>query len=233
MSSATSTLRSKHWHQLDLTLTRRSSLPNVTLTRTYQSADCDTDHSLVCSKVKLRTKKLHRSKKEGRPRIDTSGTRDQEKVEEFVRAIERSLPGPSITNAQERWEHFREAVYNAAMSTYGRKTTKSADWFEAHSQEMAPTLDEKRRALAAYKVSPSERTLQALRAARSKVQKTARQCANDYWLQLCSSTQTAADSGNIRKATRTGSLQSQPQRTHASGASRRPQQGTEDRKTVS
>ena len=44
--------RSKHWDQLDLILTRRPSLSSVRLTRTYQSADCDTDHSLVYSKVK-------------------------------------------------------------------------------------------------------------------------------------------------------------------------------------
>ena len=52
--------RSKHWHQLDLILTRRSCLPSVQITCSYQNADCDTDHSLVCSKVKLRTKKVHR-----------------------------------------------------------------------------------------------------------------------------------------------------------------------------
>ena len=38
---------SKHWHQLDLVLKRCSSLSNVKLTRSYQSADCNTDHSLV------------------------------------------------------------------------------------------------------------------------------------------------------------------------------------------
>ncbi|XP_047483313.1 craniofacial development protein 2-like [Penaeus chinensis] len=42
--------RSRHWHQLDLVLTRRKDLASVLLTRTYHSADCDTDHSLVASK---------------------------------------------------------------------------------------------------------------------------------------------------------------------------------------
>ncbi|CAG5114795.1 unnamed protein product [Candidula unifasciata] len=45
--------RSKHWHQLDIILTKRSHLHLVKVTRSYHSADCDTDHSLVCSKVKL------------------------------------------------------------------------------------------------------------------------------------------------------------------------------------
>ena len=43
--------RSNHWHQLDLILTRRSCLPSVQITRSYQSADCDTDPLLVCSQV--------------------------------------------------------------------------------------------------------------------------------------------------------------------------------------
>ena len=45
------------------------------------AADCDADHTLVCSKVKLRTEK------EGRP----SKTRKQDKVEEFARALEESF----------------------------------------------------------------------------------------------------------------------------------------------
>ena len=39
--------RSKHWHQLDLILTRRVNLSSIKITRSYQSADCGTDHSLV------------------------------------------------------------------------------------------------------------------------------------------------------------------------------------------
>ena len=40
--------RSKHWHQLDFVITRRSLLSHVLITCTSHSADCDTDHSLVC-----------------------------------------------------------------------------------------------------------------------------------------------------------------------------------------
>ena len=50
--------RSRHWHQLDLVLTKRRDLASVLLTRTYHSADCDTDHSLVASKVRIGPRKL-------------------------------------------------------------------------------------------------------------------------------------------------------------------------------
>lgn len=43
--------RSCHWHQLDLVITRRPLLNCVLTTHSYHSIDCDTDHSLVGSKV--------------------------------------------------------------------------------------------------------------------------------------------------------------------------------------
>ena len=190
--------RSKHWHQLDLILVRRSTLPSVKLTRSYQSADCDTDHSLVCSKVKLQARSLHRSQTFGRSCIDTSKTQDQEKVMAFASALEESIDGSSNTSACERWDHFRDTVYNTALSIFGKKTKKSADWFEAFSEEMMPVIEQKRNALAAYKACPSEQNRNLHQAARTKVQQCARRCANNYWLQLSSRIQTAADTGNIK-----------------------------------
>lgn len=52
--------RCHHWHQLDLIIT---DLGSVLFTRSYHSADCDTDNSLMASKVRFMPKKLHHSKK--------------------------------------------------------------------------------------------------------------------------------------------------------------------------
>ena len=83
--------RSNHWHQLDLIITRRSALKQVLLTRTFHSADCDTDHSLVCCKLRLLPKKTHRSRPEGRPRIDVSKISHPDKKAEFTQALSNSL----------------------------------------------------------------------------------------------------------------------------------------------
>ena len=69
---------SKHWHQLDLVLTLCTNLGNVKLTLSYQSADCDTDHSLVCCKVNFKVRKVHHAKREGRHCINTCMTRRPE-----------------------------------------------------------------------------------------------------------------------------------------------------------
>ena len=61
--------RSHHWHQLDLVITRRPLLNCVLVTRSHHSADCDTDPSLVSSKVRLQPKRTHRSKQKISPLI--------------------------------------------------------------------------------------------------------------------------------------------------------------------
>ena len=103
---------------------------------------------------------------------------------------------PANTSAAQRSKYLRDTIYNAASLTFGNKQAKTADWFEAHL--IQPFIDEKRRALASYKSSPSERTLQMLRAARSKVQQISRLCANDFWLQLCNHIQVCVDTGNLK-----------------------------------
>ena len=61
--------RSKHWHQLDLILVRCAVIKNVLHIRSCYSANCHTDHSLVCCKIRMQPKKFHRTKTKGIPRI--------------------------------------------------------------------------------------------------------------------------------------------------------------------
>ena len=190
--------RSKHWHQLDLVVTRRDSINSVCNTRAYHSADCDTDHSLIASKVKLKPKKLHHTKQKGQPRINISKTAYSQKNDEFIVRLEETLTDRQEENAEDRWNSIRNTIYSAAVQTYGKKERKNADWFEANIAEMEPVINAKRSAMIEYKREPSQRNLLALKAARSKAQQTARRCANDYWLQLSENIQQASDTGNIR-----------------------------------
>jgi hypothetical protein len=97
-----------------------------------------------------------------------------------------------------RWKSIRDTIYDAAIAAFGKKEGKNPDWFNANLQELEPVLATKRSALLAYRKSPCEKTLSALRTARSNAQRIARRCANDYWLQLCESIQRSADCGNVR-----------------------------------
>ena len=127
-------------------------------------------HSLVCCKIRLQPKKFHRAKKPGTPRIDVSKMTQLNLVEQFAEAFEKeynvSQPGDTAT---EKWEALQDTIHRTALATFGKKTSKTYDWFEAKSSVMSPVIEAKRTALAEYKRSPTERNLQMLRAARSKV----------------------------------------------------------------
>ncbi|KAI5106715.1 major facilitator superfamily domain-containing protein 1, partial [Silurus meridionalis] len=138
---------------------RHVELASVLLTRSYHSADCDTDYSLVASK-----------------------------------ALTKETPDDTIDF---KWSHLRNAVYNS-ITAYRKKESKNTDWYEAKWKEMEPVTEAKRKALLAYKAAPSPGTLQALRTARKNAQQTARHCANTYWLNLCTSIQLAAETGDAR-----------------------------------
>ncbi|XP_047476471.1 craniofacial development protein 2-like [Penaeus chinensis] len=194
---------SKHWHQLDHILVRRAALENVLHTRSNHSTDYDTDHSLVCCKIRLTPKRFHRSKQERNPRIDVNKMSQPDLVQQFAETFESkydthhqdTAPPASAT---EKWKVLRNTIHRTALATFGKKTSKSHDWFEAKLTEMNPIIEAKRAARAEYKKMPSERNLQLLRSARSKAQRTSRQCTNEYWTELSQTIQTAAALGNIR-----------------------------------
>ncbi len=154
--------RSCHWHQLDLVITRRPLLNCVLITRSYHSADCDTDHSLVGSKVRLYPKQIHNSKQKGRPRINTALTSVPEVCTRFASAIEEALKDCLVNSAEERWNHIRDAIYNSAMTTFGKRVKKNPDWFEAGIIELEPAITAKRTALLNYKYKPSDKAIAAL-----------------------------------------------------------------------
>ena len=145
------------------------------------------------------TKKVPSHKETGEPRIDVSHMSQPNLMSQFAEAFEREFGAPQPNDsATEKWEILRDTMHRTALATFGKKPSKTHDWFDAKSTEMRPVIEAKRKALIEYKRSTSERNLQILRAARSKVQQTAMRCANEYWTQLSQDIQTAAITGNIR-----------------------------------
>ena len=192
--------RSKCWHLMDYILTRREHLSYITQTRAYQSADCDTDHSLICCNMKLHPTKLHRTKNPGKPKIDTSRISDPEAAKIFKSSIrEELLSAPKADqNVSEQWSKLRETIYGCAKTAFGTKRREDKGWFQENATTMIPLIEEKREALLKNKKCPTRLTGKALKAARRKCQRKARQCANNYWLTLANQIQVAADTGNIR-----------------------------------
>ena len=139
--------RYRHWHQLDLIITRRPSLNSVLTTRSYHRVDYNTDHSMVASKVRLQPKWNHRSKQKGRPRINTAITSVPELRERFADSIQEALSNCPFSSTEERWNHIRNTTYKSAVDAFGKKERKNPDWFEAGIVELEPVIATKRTAL--------------------------------------------------------------------------------------
>ncbi|KAL8578631.1 hypothetical protein ACOMHN_007089 [Nucella lapillus] len=153
---------------------------------------------MVASMVRLQPKRIHRSKKKGRPRITTAITLVHELCERFADTIQEALSNCPTSSVEERWNHICDATYESAIGTFGKRERENPDWFEAGIMDLEPAISSKRTALLKYKENPSGKTFAALRKARSVTQRTARQCVNNYWQSLCQSIQLSADCGNIR-----------------------------------
>ena len=147
----------------------------------------------------MQPKKLHHTKTKGIHSIDVSKTSQPDLTEQFAQTFEKEFetlqPGDSAT---EKWEALRDSMHCTVLVTFGKRSSKSNEWFEAKSTVMAPVVEAKRAALAEYKHTPSERDLQIIKIARSKAQQTARHCANEYWTELSEKIQSSAITGNIR-----------------------------------
>lgn len=68
--------------------------------------ECDTDHSLVCSKIRL-LKKIHHNKQAGKPYINTTKMQYPEEVVTFAKSLENALPVDHWHyTASEKWDHL-------------------------------------------------------------------------------------------------------------------------------
>ena len=99
--------RSRQWHQLDLVITKRELFNSIHITRTYHSADCDTDHSLVLNKITLSPKRLHYAKPKGLPKINTGHTNDAERIKHFTSSFKSNFHNNWSTDATTKWNNLR------------------------------------------------------------------------------------------------------------------------------
>ena len=105
----------------------------------------------------------------------------------------------SADSHADKCDQLCEAIHTTALATFGKRISKSSDWFKARSSMVTSVIVAKWNALTDYRCLPNEKSLYVLRNARNKVQQTARCCTNGYWLELCKNILNAAVSGDIKE----------------------------------
>ena len=89
----------------------------------------------------MQPKKFHRTKTKGNPRTDVNKMSQPDIMELFAQTFEKKFsalqPGDSGT---EKWEALRDTMYRTALVTFGKRSSKSHDWFQAKSAVMPSSL---------------------------------------------------------------------------------------------
>ena len=100
----------------------RASLKNVLHARSYRSADCNTDHSSLCRRIRLQPKRFHRAKKQGNPRIDVSKMSQPNLMSQFAEDFEREFGAPQPNDyATEKGEIVRDSIHAPHSHGYLRE----------------------------------------------------------------------------------------------------------------
>ncbi|XP_037296657.1 uncharacterized protein LOC119189933 [Manduca sexta] len=190
--------RSGHWHQLDLILTKRNDLRDIKHTRSFHSADCDTDHSLVVAKMSFVPKKIYKSRTPARKRLDLPKLANKELVAQFNEVTERiTRSWNPDTSISEDWTNIQNLLTLTAGEVFGHVQRHQNDWFQTNIEKLKPLIASKNSAALNYRLNPSNSSKEKLRATKAMLQRNTRYCANAYWIELCQSIQECAYTGNI------------------------------------
>ena len=134
-----------------------------------------------------------------RPKIDVTKTRHPDLSTNFEKLFSSTFVEDYAATSTEQWDNLKSTMYSTALQAFGKKKGgQRNDWYDSNSARLDPLIASKRKALQVYKDKPSAASLQALRSARSNVQREVRLCINEYWSGLSSNIQQAADTGNIK-----------------------------------
>ena len=120
-------LCSKHWHQLDLILVRYHQINDVLFTRSYHSADCNNNHSLVCCKMHISKKVMHKLKDLTRKmRLNIVAIHNKDMIKTFS-ALMHSISSSSDTSVSKSWSRIQESDYQNSLAYFLKKKHTNKD----------------------------------------------------------------------------------------------------------
>ena len=173
----------------------------VKRTRSFHGPDCDTDHALVVSTLRIKPRSNYRSKVKPLPKINVRGTRNPSNRETFASEMKASLnkaEDVSVLTPDESWGRLKDTIHTCAVKAFGLRPSYRHDWVEENADTLIPLLEKKRAARIDHSREQTQSSRDRLKATKAEVQRIARKCANDYWTKLCHEIQTAADKGDAQ-----------------------------------
>ena len=156
--------RTNKWHAIDLVIVHQRDRRLCCDCRVICSADCGSDHRMVCLSLELphATRFQRTSSSRMRPRFNISLLKPtpgmskeeraavMERVKSFQESVTSSLTSLSTDSAQEqpsveeRWSTLRDSLVNAGCEHLGYVQRHQPDWFLSNQEVLEPLLQERR-----------------------------------------------------------------------------------------
>ena len=182
--------RSKHWHLLDYILVRQKDVKDVLHARVMPSADCYTDHRLVCATARLIMRPAVKRKT---PQIKTLQVdRLPLLKEKFQSELESKLAPTEAIDAdpEKMWQDLKSTLQETTAKIVGFTTRKNKDWFDESDEEIQQLISDKRSCHQRVLSNPGyQAAKESYRQACCTLQKKLRKIQNDWWLALAQRTQ--------------------------------------------
>ena len=145
--------RSRHWHQIDFVLVKKSDLKDVQYTRMKRGANCWTDHQLLVSKMYLTIRQKTRRRQPTIKRMNCPLLNLQEKQEDLKQRLTQELEGIEIEpipltqeEVDNLWNQIITKIHNSALECLGTMKRQSKDWFDDSIDTIRQLLLDKNKA---------------------------------------------------------------------------------------
>lgn len=195
--------RSKNWHLIDYVIVRSRDLQDVTITRVMRGAECQTDHRMVRSVLKLVVKPpVNKRTLQPVRKLNVVMLNDPVKRKKFQVKLENSLSalqdddGVDVTA---KWNKLRTVLSDTSSEVLGTVKRKQPDWFADSITLLQPLIEAKNKAHQTMNDRNTRSTKSKFAAARRVLQQQTRQIKDKWLRDKACQIQEYADTHDTRK----------------------------------
>ena len=189
---------SKHWHLLGYVLTRQQDTRDALHTRVMPSADCYTDHMLVCCKVTFSFKSPPKRKGPQTKKLQVHKVHDPRVENNLQVMLEERLHCATTAEPGEQWKQMKTILQETMAEAVDLSTRKHQDWFDEAGKEIKELLEKKCSCHSHLLAKPDDQAAKAAyKTACSTLQAKFRIMQNDWWTELAKRTQRYAGMGDM------------------------------------
>ena len=182
--------KSKLWHCIDYAIMRKQDQKRCLDAAVKRGAERNTDHQLLCIKIRLNHRRGFGARVTSRKRFDvfklTKSAQDEVRLAtqaSFVEAVEGKIKDAwsECKTGDEKWAIIKSAFTESGRAVLGTNNKRNPDWFRESVSTITPVLTHRNQLCNRWLSSQKQIDLRKFREARSKARKVIREAKNAWF----------------------------------------------------